>query len=149
MLNEPVHSQMFNNRGITKLHTLADDSIKGEVGLLDLLHTMHKIERKYGNYFPKEFEGMLLALFFLYLFLVEAKRRGYEVCTPPMRRFLLIVRRNLVEGLVVAELKFILFRLRLIGKSSWVSPALKKTAKTLVFARKNHASLIYGQKNPS
>ncbi|GMT48488.1 MAG: hypothetical protein IEMM0008_0027 [bacterium] len=52
IINEPVHGQMFNNLGIVKIHCLSESCIDGEVHLIALIHTLKKIEKKYGHTLP-------------------------------------------------------------------------------------------------
>jgi hypothetical protein len=63
IINEPVHSQMFNNLNINKLHCIIDECIDGELELIALLHTLKKIEIKYGSIFPVPLE--ISVLYFL------------------------------------------------------------------------------------
>ncbi len=57
---EPMNSQIFYNVGIRELHTIEESSIKGEIALLILLHTLKKVEKYHGSYLPIE-----LAYYFL------------------------------------------------------------------------------------
>jgi hypothetical protein len=79
VLNEPVNSQLVNNRGIAKLHCYDGKCIDGEVALLILIHTMKKIENLYGTFLPRPMKKKLI-LIFLFAFYVNAlinKNRVY------------------------------------------------------------------------
>lgn len=74
VMNEPVHAQMYNNRGIVKFHTISIDCIEGEAALIALIHTLEKIERMYGSYFPVPLKNKMRFLFFCLLFIISYHR---------------------------------------------------------------------------
>ncbi len=63
IINEPVHGQMFNNLGIVKMHCLSKSCMDGEVHLIALIHTLKKIEKKYGHILPIAVHGKVLLIF--------------------------------------------------------------------------------------
>ena len=71
-INEPVHGQMFNNLGIEKLHCIRDDCLDGEFELIALIHTLKKIEKKHGSFFPVPIR--IGVYYFLYLSIISKIR---------------------------------------------------------------------------
>lgn len=75
IINEPVHSQMLNNLNIGKLHCIKDECIDGELELLGLIHTLKKIEKKYGNFLPVPVRiSIVYFLYFLKIRIFRLKR---------------------------------------------------------------------------
>jgi hypothetical protein len=64
IINEPMHAQIFHNNGIYKIQSILDINLIGTVAMLDFLHTLKKVERKYKSYFPVELTSLLTGVLF-------------------------------------------------------------------------------------